>query len=141
VPDGPLARAIKLKQQGVSNNIFGMSWSGDDYLLSYGGRAVDNFILITPVDFSENESSELSVKLSEYRKKNGLIPNGVYNAYNIIKKAYEDRQEQHITLKDALDKVGSFDKYGDSKGNEYILKIKDGQYTKLGGRSYEDTQN
>lgn len=133
----------KLRMHGVTSSAFGLSWSGDNNLLSYGGKAVEDFTLITPVDLSEeaNQNSELSEKLSDYRKKNGLIPDGVYKAYTIIKKAYEDRQEQHITLKAALDKGESFDKYGDSIEKEYIIKVKAGQYTKVGGRSYESTQN
>jgi branched-chain amino acid transport system substrate-binding protein len=133
----------KLRQQGINSKIYGTSWSGDDNLLSYGGRAVEDLTIITPVDLSEegNKNSELSEKLISYRKGNGLIPNGVYKAYGIIKKAYEDRYEQHITLKAALDKSDSFDKYGDSTDKEYILKIKNGQYTKVGGTSYESAQN
>lgn len=133
----------KLREFGVKSRIFGTSWSGDSYLLSYGGRPVDGFTLTTPVDFSSSDKKalELANKLKVYKKGTGLIPNGVYEAYKIIKKAYEDKYEQHITLKEALDKSDYFDKYGDSKDKELIFTVKNGEFVKVGGSSSESTEN
>jgi branched-chain amino acid transport system substrate-binding protein len=124
----------KLKSYGIKDKIFGTSWSGDDYLLSYGGRAVEGFIFTTSVDFSneDKDTLELSKNLKEYEKNNGLIPNGVSKAYNIIRKVFEYKYEQHSTLKEAIDRSGFFDVYGDSKEKEMVFTIKNGQFVKLG---------
>ncbi len=133
----------KLRGVGIRDKIFGTSWGGDDYLLTYGGRASEGFTLVTPVDLSgeEKDALELTEKLKTYDKRNGLIPNGVYKGYKLLKKAYEDSYEKHISLKDALENSNFFDEYGDSREKELIFTIKNGQYTKLGGASDEGTKN
>lgn len=133
----------KLKGYGVNNMIFGTSWSGDEYLLSYGGRAVEGFFFVTPADLSneDDDAMKLSEELKAFKKRNGLIPNGVYKSYKLIKKAYEDKYEKHITLKEALNSNQFFDMYGDSKEIELIFTVKNGEFTKLQGGSNEGTKN
>lgn len=141
----------RLSKVKITNNIFALNWSGDKNLIYYGGRAVENLRFITPVDLTGNggEQYEFSKKLQEYNKDNGLIPKGVYDAFVILKKAYEDKYEKHITLKEAIDKNKTiedldnkfmFNNYGDAQGEEYIFTIKDSQFLKLGGSSYESTK-
>lgn len=143
--------AQKLRKYDVNENLFGLSWSGDFNLKSYGGTAVEGFRFITPVDFSQSggEYAELTGKLREYNKENGIIPSGVYEAYMLIKKASEEKADKHITLKEALDRIkeyegasgiSSYDECGDSKGKEYIFAMENGQFTKLGGSENEDTE-
>lgn len=142
----------KLSNSGITNNIFGLDWSGDKNLIYYGGRAVENFKFITPVDLSENSGKygEFSQKLKDYKEENGLIPKGVYDAFVILKKAYEDKYEKHITLKEAIDKNNTyegvdsnfkFNNYGDAQGEEYIFTVKDNEFIKIGGSSNENTKN
>jgi ABC-type branched-subunit amino acid transport system substrate-binding protein len=133
----------KLKSHGVNNMIFGTSWSGDEYLLSYGGRAVEGFLFVTPADLSneDDDAMKLSEELKAFKKRNGLIPNSVYKSYKLLKKAYEDKYEKHVTLKEALNSNQFFDMYGDSKEIELIFTVKNGEFTKLKGGSNEGTKN
>ena len=133
----------KLKGYDISHKIFGTSWSGDDYLLSYGGRAVEGFTFVTPVDLSseDKEAMKLSEKLRAYGKRNGLISNGVYESYKLIEKAYEDRYVKHITLKEALDSNQFFDTYGDSKETELMFTVRNGEFIKIKGGSNESTKD
>jgi branched-chain amino acid transport system substrate-binding protein len=142
----------KLKLHGITGNNFGLSWSGDNNLNSYGGRTVEGFRFISPVDFTANNNDyeRLTNKLKEYKKSNGIVPCGVYEAYMLIKNAYETKEDKHITLKEALDQgIHSenmeahlkLDKYGDSLGEEYIFTVRNGEFVKLGGSGYEGVQN
>lgn len=142
----------KLSLSGIVNNIFGLNWSGDKNLIYYGGRAAQNFKFITPVDLTESSGKygEFSQKLNEYKEDNGLIPKGVYDAFVIFKKGYEDKYEKHITLKEAIDKNNTyegldskfmFNSYGDAQGAEYMFTVKDAKFIKLGGSSYESAKN
>lgn len=142
----------KLSHVGIINNIFGLNWSGDKNLIYYGGRAVENFKFITPVDLTEasGKYGEFSQKLRDYKKDNGLIPKGVYDAFVILEKGYEDKYGKHITLKEAIDKNKTvegldgklmFNDYGDAQGEEYIFTVKDTQFIKIGGSSYEGAKN
>jgi ABC-type branched-subunit amino acid transport system substrate-binding protein len=133
----------KLKKYGFTNNLFGMSWSGDEYLLSYGGRPIENFTFISPTDFSggDNQTAKLEERLKIYQKKTGVIPNGIYKAYNLIKKAYIYRQEYHISLKEALDKTKVLDEYGDSIDKELIFTVRNGEFVKIGGSVDENAKD
>jgi ABC-type branched-subunit amino acid transport system substrate-binding protein len=140
----------KLSQQGISGMNFGLSWSADNNLNSYGGKTVEGFKFISPVDFTSKDGDygRLAERLKGYKKSNGLIPCGVYEAYMLIKNAYDIKSDRHITLKEALDKgVGynnteehkRFDEFGDSLGKEFIFTIKDGKFIKIGGSSNESS--
>lgn len=142
----------RLKKYGIEGNNVGMSWSGDYNLRSYGGKAIEGFKFVNPVDFSKTDGiyGQLTEKLKEYSKENGIIPSGVYEAYLIIKEAYEVKQSRHITLKQALDSIKEykysnektiFDKYGDSTGEEYIFTLKDGQFIKVEEGMDKNAQN
>jgi len=133
----------KLNSYGITDKLFGTSWSGDDYLLEYGGRAVEGFTFVAPVDFSndDKDSMELSNSLEVFRKKNGLVPNGIYKGLKLIKKTYEYRHDKHSTLKEAFDNNGYFDVYGDSKEEEFIFTVNNGIFTKIKGGSYGGTKN
>lgn len=142
----------KLNAAGITNNIFGLNWSGDKNLVYYGGRAVENFKFITPVNLTEDSGKygEFTKKLQEYKKNNGLIPYGVYDAFVILKNGYEDKYKNHITLKEAIDSNHTFqdidgkfelNSYGDAQGDEYIFTVKDSQFIKIGGSSYEGSKN
>ncbi|MBL4936477.1 amino acid ABC transporter substrate-binding protein [Clostridium sp. YIM B02515] len=142
----------KLNNYGLVKNAFGLSWSGDENLIFYGGKPVQDFKFITPVDFAQSSSKygKLADKLKDYEKSNGLLPAGVYEAYNIFKNAYGYKRDKHITLKEAIDITKSYDglnsdillnKYGDYEGKEYIFTVKDGKFTKLGGTKDEGSKN
>lgn len=71
-------------------------------------------------------------------------------AFMIIKDEYEDKYEKHLTLKEAInrrnaaedqDQNVSFDKYGDSNGEEAVFIIRDEEFTKLGGKQHESAKN
>lgn len=135
----------RLKKYGIEGNNFGLSWSADYNLRSYGGRAAESFIFTNPIDFlgSDADCRHLTEELKKYNKDNGLIPSGIYKAYMVLKKAYEGRQDKHITLKEALDSIHeyeglSFDEYGDSKEEQYIFTLEEGQFVKLGGKKNEN---
>lgn len=141
-----------LKKRDITGNIFGLSWSGDNYLKSYGGRAIDGFKFITPVDLSSSSEKyvDLTNKLNNFNKSNGLLPAGVYEAYLVIKNGYEEKYEKHISLKESLDIYRTyqgldgdlaFDEYGDSTGREYIYQVKGGKFVKLGGVDNESAKN
>ncbi|ERI94512.1 ligand-binding protein, receptor family [Clostridiales bacterium oral taxon 876 str. F0540] len=141
----------KLDNHGL-NNIFGLSWSGDENLISYGGKTVQNFRFISPVNFAQSEGkyAELTDKLKAYGKSNGMLPAGVYKACYILKEAYTKERDKHITLKEAIDRTDKFDvldsnivfsKYGDHGGNEYIFTVNNGKFTKLGGTEGESSKN
>lgn len=142
----------KLSQAGITNDIFGLNWSGDKNLIFYGGRAAENFKFVTPANLTESSGKygEFTKKLEEYKKDNGLIPYGVYNAFVVLKKGYEDKYKYHLTLKEAIDKNHTFDNidnkfkfnnYGDAQGEEYIFTVKNSQFIKIGGSSYESSKN
>jgi len=142
----------KLSHSGITNNIFGLNWSGDKNLIYYGGRAAENFKFITPADLTEGSGKygEFTKKLEEYKKDNGLIPYGVYDAFVVLKKGYEDKYKYHLTLKEAIDKNHTFENidnkfkfnnFGDAQGEEYIFSVKDSQFFKIGGSSYESSKN
>lgn len=132
-----------LRKNNVTTPIVGLSWCGDYNLLYYGGKALENFVFVTPIDFTlkTGKYDMLTKKLEgTYNKKNGLIPVGVYEAYTILSQAYSEKFKSHLTLKEALDKNNiytgindekKFDEYGDSLGAEYIFTIKDGDFVKL----------
>jgi ABC-type branched-subunit amino acid transport system substrate-binding protein len=143
---------IVQKLKPLTSNLYALSWSADNNLLVYGGRAVEGLKFTSPVDFNSTEGHYriLSERLKEYSKNNGLIPNGVYQAYILIRNAYELKSEKHLTLKqaldseavyDGLDKYTRLDAYGDSTMEEYIFAVKDGRFVKIGGRSYERDKN
>lgn len=142
--------AQKLKP--LTSNLYALSWSADNNLLVYGGRAVEGLKFTSPVDFNSKEGHYgiLSERLKEYSKDNGFIPNGVYQAFIIMKNAYELKAERHLTLKQALDsgavcngldKFTRLDAYGDATMEEYIFTVENGRFVKIGGRSYESGKN
>lgn len=146
------AGIIAQKLKAVTKKVYGLSWSGDNNLLVYGGKAVEGLEFTSPVDFTSvtGHYGALSTRLKEYKKSNGLIPDGVYQAYMLIRDAYKEKLEKHITLKEALDSgkvyegtddYAKLDEYGDSTSGEYIFTVKDGKFIKIGGSGYENEKN
>jgi branched-chain amino acid transport system substrate-binding protein len=138
----------KLSMSGVKSNAFGLSWSGGENLKSYGGRVIEGFKFVTSVEFDKAEGiyGELTKKLQDYGKDNGLLSRNVYEAYNILKKAYEVKYEEHVDLKSALDSIKvfnnlseelKFDKYGDISRMNFMYTVQDGKFI----REYKEGQN
>jgi branched-chain amino acid transport system substrate-binding protein len=142
----------RLNHVGIVNNIFGLDWSGDKNLIYYGGKSVENFKFITPANLTKTggKYGEFTQMLKQYNQDNGLIPYGVYNAFAILKKGYEDKYKNHITLKEAIDRNHTFqdidgkfiyNNYGDVQSEEYIFTAKGSEFIKIGGSSDESAKN
>lgn len=131
-----------LKNNGVESLMTAFSWSADFNLINYGGKQIEDFIVLSPVDFTSNQKEyiEFDEKLKYYNKKDGLLSNGVYKAFIIFKQVYEKKYKDHITIKEAFNNCEEFDvlgdkieldEYGDYTGMDYILVVKHGEFTKL----------
>ena len=135
--------AQKLNMIGIKNKpIFSFSWSGDYNLIDYGGKSIEGFTVVTPIDISSKYGhyDELEKELARFNKKNSMITATTYEAIYIARDIYGEKFTKHKSLKSILsDREGfegieskiSFDKYGDSKRKEYILRVNKGEFSKV----------
>lgn len=135
--------AQKLNMIGIKNKpIFSFSWSGDYNLIEYGGKSIEGFTLVTPVDISSKygQYDALEKELTSFNKKNSMITATTYEAILIARDIYEEKFTKHKSLKsilsdreafEGIESKITFDKYGDSKRKEYILRVNQGEFSKV----------
>lgn len=137
----------KLKYQGINNdNFIGFSWNGDFNVIKYGGRAVEGFKVVTPIDINpySERYKNLNEKLKEYGKSNSMVVSTVYEAIMISRQIYDYHIKTHTSIKETLQNNreynlwGSekvvFDNYGDSQREEHVFKVSNGNFHMLEGK-------
>lgn len=141
----------ELRKDGITLPCYGFSWSGDSKIINYGGREIDGFTFVSPIDISydEQDKDEVMKKFQKsYGKKSGILVQGVYEAYemskNILSSAYAHKvsfRDEMLSTKGNININGHYikiDKYGGNiSKNEFILRIKDGKIIKVGAEHEE----